>query len=896
MYNFLMRTYQKIMYLSSFILPWREPELIEGQDAEDKVLQLLEAKGWKSVLFITGPNIYRRGLPISLIDKLKAGGIHLSIFNETLPNPPIVQVEECVKLFKEANCDLIIGFGGGSPMDLAKATAARIARPRKSIPKLKGVLKVLRKTPPIIAVPTTAGSGSEVTLAAVITDLEHQEKYAINDPQLIPDYALLKAEYCASMPAHVTASTGMDALTHALEAYIGKSNTKYTRAKAESAVALIFNYLIPAYKDGNNLEARAKMQLAAFDAGCAFTRAYVGYVHALSHALSAFYGTAHGLANAIILPYVLKAYGQSAEADLAKLARQNNLVIDSASDQEASAALINEIIRMNAEMNIPEHLPEIKVTDIPALVHHAIKEANPLYPVPKIMREAELSKLYLEIKGPSEDDSSTAQPASQEEAAENAKSEQEKLISKAFARCQTFYQSQITKNLRFRKLELRKLKKTIEESEAEIYAALKQDLNKAELESYMTEISIVKEEINYMLRHLKRLAKAKKRIPAISQAPASLKITYEPYGVALIMSPWNYPFLLTLGPLVNAIAAGNCAVIKPSAYSPATSALIKRLCQKAFTPGLVEVIEGGREENQALLRTDFDYIFFTGSPAVGKFVMSEAAKRLIPVTLELGGKSPCIVDQSADLKKTAKRILFGKLTNAGQTCVAPDYLLVEEKVKDELILELLKGLEKAFPSADYVKSNYVKMIQPKHFQRMRELLAGQKLIYPQNARNLFPASEQYGQLYLNPETQQIMPVLVDEVSLDSRLMQEEIFGPILPIISWTDQAELLRSFKDKEKPLALYLFTKDSDFIKKALNSISSGGVAINDTLLHMASSKAPFGGVGNSGMGNYHGDHGFYTFSHERTVLKKSWYFDVPMRHHPYSKRALKILKKLLA
>lgn len=473
--------------------------------------------------------------------------------------------------------------------------------------------------------------------------------------------------------------------------------------------------------------------------------------------------------------------------------------------------------------------------------------------------------------------------------------DQEERIQQSFKRCRDFYLSGKTRSIAFRKEQLKSLMRILDQEGALIYQALKADLNKSQAESYMTELSIIKEEIRYMLRHLRRLAKPKRRLPAISQLPGSLRITYEPYGVALIMSPWNYPLLLTLGPLVDAIAAGNTVVLKPSAYSPQSSRVIGELCERAFEPGLCEVIEGGRQENQALLHLPFDKLFFTGSPQVGKYVMEQASKDLIPATLELGGKSPCIIDRTADLKITAKRILFGKLTNAGQTCVAPDYVLVESSVKDQLIRELLKGIEEAFPDRAYVNENYVRMVQEKHFYRMLELLDGQNLIYPQNAKELFSTLPNQPAVYGDVKSLQLMPVLVDEPPLDSRIMQEEIFGPLLPILAWDDEESLFQSLQGKEKPLALYLFSKDKERAKRLLTLVSSGGVAINDTLLHMASCKAPFGGVGQSGMGNYHGDHGFYTFSHERTVLRKAWHFDVPMRHHPYTEKGYRFMKRIL-
>lgn len=446
------------------------------------------------------------------------------------------------------------------------------------------------------------------------------------------------------------------------------------------------------------------------------------------------------------------------------------------------------------------------------------------------------------------------------------------------------YLSGETRSLSYRRRHLLRLKALLKEREEDIYAALKEDLNKTRAESYMSELLVVMDELDYMLKNLSSFARPKRKMPGIGQLPGSLKIYSEPLGVVLIIAPWNYPFLLSMGPIIGALASGNTVLVKPSAYASATSRLVKSLCEEIFPRGLVQVVEGGREENKALLEEKFDYIFFTGSPAVGKTVMRAASKHLTPVTLELGGKSPCIVDATADIKKTAKRILFGKLLNAGQTCIAPDYIYVEEKVKDELIEELLSGIKKNFPITDPFPSTFPKIIQTKHYQRLHQLLEGQSLLYPFLTEGVLSREQ----------SQQIYPVLVDEPSWESRLMQEEIFGPILPILSWSDEDLMLEEYKSREKPLALYIFSKDKVFINKTLETISSGGVTINDTLLHLASSNAPFGGVGNSGMGKYHGKDSFYTFTNRRTVLKKWWSFDLPLRHPPISEKSFKLIRML--
>lgn len=441
-------------------------------------------------------------------------------------------------------------------------------------------------------------------------------------------------------------------------------------------------------------------------------------------------------------------------------------------------------------------------------------------------------------------------------------------IETCVQQARTYFQTGNTYAAEFRMRQLQALKQAIEAHEGAIFEALKSDLNKSPYESFMTEIGLVIGEIEYAQRHLKRWMKPKRLRTALTQAPASAKLYSDPYGVVLIMSPWNYPFQLTLIPLIGAIAAGNVAVIKPSAYSPATSGIVRRIVEDAFEPGYVTVVEGGRAENTALLEQHFDYIFFTGSPGVGKLVMRAASETLTPVTLELGGKSPCIVDQTADIQQTARRILFGKLLNLGQTCVAPDYILVHTAVKDALVEALKAQYARMVTDSDYAKAVLPRIVNEKHYKRILSLLEGQTCLFGGKG---------------DATTRQMTLTLVDEPDPDSPLMQEEIFAPILPILTWERPDQVCAFVNSRPKPLALYLFTKDSTLVNRVTERISYGGGCINDTIIHISSSHQPFGGVGNSGMGHYHGKHSFETFSHRKTVVKKWWAFDLPVRYHPY-------------
>ncbi|WHY73058.1 aldehyde dehydrogenase [Fictibacillus enclensis] len=443
----------------------------------------------------------------------------------------------------------------------------------------------------------------------------------------------------------------------------------------------------------------------------------------------------------------------------------------------------------------------------------------------------------------------------------------------------TYFATQETKLLPFRMEQLKKLKAGIKKREQEVIDALALDLGKSELESYSTEIGILYEEINFTIKHLKGWAKPKKVKTALTHVGSKGSIIPEPYGTVLIMAPWNYPFQLALSPLVGAIAAGNTAIIKPSELTPNVSALLSTLLQELYPPSYVAVIGGGVQTSQALLEERFDYIFFTGSAAVGKVVMEAASRHLTPVTLELGGKSPVIVHEDANIPLAAKRIAFGKFMNAGQTCIAPDYLLVHSKIKTSLI-EAMKEVIQAFYGPDPIQSPaYSKIVNERHYNRLSGYLKEGTVIY---------GGER------NDSKQKIAPTLIDRVKLDSSVMTEEIFGPIFPVVEYTSLEEAIELIHSRPKPLALYLFTQNKNTADEVTSRISFGGGCINDTLMHIATPYLPFGGVGESGMGNYHGKASFDTFSHRKSVLKQTNRFDFSFRY-PSANNGLQLVKKLL-
>lgn len=456
----------------------------------------------------------------------------------------------------------------------------------------------------------------------------------------------------------------------------------------------------------------------------------------------------------------------------------------------------------------------------------------------------------------------------------------EQEIKDLVTRQRKYFQTGATLPVSVRVDALKRLYGVISGCEKEIHTALKRDLGKSGFESYMCETGLVLEEISYMLKHIHRFSREKNVRTPLAQFHSRSFKKPSPYGVTLIMSPWNYPFMLTLSPLVDALAAGNTAVVKPSAYSPHTSDVILQILSQCFDPEYVAVVTGGRAENTCLLREHFDYIFFTGSQSVGKEVMRNAAEHLTPVTLELGGKSPCIVDKSADIKLAARRIVFGKYLNCGQTCVAPDYIYCHRSVKDKLIKEVQKQIQKQYGKQPLRNPNYGKIINEKHFDRLLGLIDKNKTVHGGDS---------------DRHALRIEPTVLDNVTFADTVMQEEIFGPIMPILIFDNLDEAIRNINAMPHPLALYLFTSDKAAAKKVTSRCGFGGGCINDTIIHLATTEMGFGGFGESGMGSYHGKVGFDTFSHYKSIVDKKTWIDLPMRYQPYRKLHEKMIRFFL-
>ena len=441
----------------------------------------------------------------------------------------------------------------------------------------------------------------------------------------------------------------------------------------------------------------------------------------------------------------------------------------------------------------------------------------------------------------------------------------------ALLNCQrAYFKSGETLDVKFRIEKLKKLREIIRNREKDIAKALKADLGKSDYESYMCETGMALSEISYLIKHTKSLTKEKRVKTPLAQFASRSYKKPSPYGNTLIMSPWNYPFLLTIDPLADAVAAGNTAIVKPSAYSPSTSALVKEIVEEVFAPEHVAVITGGRQENACLLEQKFDFIFFTGSTGVGKEVLRHAAEHLTPAVLELGGKSPCIVDESAKIDLAAKRIVFGKFLNCGQTCVAPDYVLCHKSVKEQLVRDIIAQIQEQYGADPLNNKDYGKIINEKHFDRILGLIQEEKVVFGgENER----------------EGLKIAPTVMDNASWDDPVMQQEIFGPVLPVLTFENIDEVCELLSQRPKPLAFYVFSTNKKSIRALTSKCSFGGGCINDTIIHLATTEMGFGGVGESGMGTYHGKDGFYAFSHTKSIVDKKNWIDLPMRYQPYKR-----------
>lgn len=445
-----------------------------------------------------------------------------------------------------------------------------------------------------------------------------------------------------------------------------------------------------------------------------------------------------------------------------------------------------------------------------------------------------------------------------------------------------FFQTGQTRSYEFRRQQLQRLDEALKKYAAPLAQALKTDLGKGDAECLTTEMGNVAHEIHTALRNLRRWMKPRRTATPLHLWPAQSRVHYEPLGVTLILGTWNYPVQLTLAPLIGSIAAGNCAVVKPSEVAPATSRVLAQMLSETFAPEYINVVEGGPDVAQALLREKFDHIFFTGSTSIGQKVYEAAARTLTPVTLELGGKSPAVVTADADLALAARRLVWGKFMNAGQTCVAPDYVYADARIASRLIDEIRSALTAQYGTDPRISRDYGRIVSPRHFERLQRMCAGSTAVMGGGAS-------------ADPSSRYFAPTVLAPVGWDAPVMQEEIFGPLLPVLTYSSLDEALSEIRKRDKPLAAYLFASDAGTQERFKNEISSGGMTINDTVIHLGNARLPFGGVGPSGIGAYHGQHSFEVFSHKKSVVTKSGFMDLAIRYPPFSAGKLKWLRRVL-
>lgn len=648
-------------------------------------------------------------------------------------------------------------------------------------------------------------------------------------------------------------------LAHAVCAQLHPLLPKKAQKLAEAAVMTIRQQSISVFDDAllpeeerfsNDHVARQALQTAFAEVAQAAQMACDTSLMALLDVLGTRKAIAMETALPLLLPPFLRQLSGNAQKRVATLVRRAFLSQEKVSDEEALSAFASWIQDFARHTGCQETLPGVTQKEIPALARETAAHAS----LDRFALERMLCAAMEQ----------TATPETLEE---------------LFQLQQAFFATRATLPVAHRMDALHRLHMSILSHEKEIEQALAQDLGKCAEESYLCEVGMVLSELRWMMRHLRKLCQPTRVLTPLAQFPSRSMIVHEPYGVTLIMSPWNYPFLLTLSPLIGALAGGNCCVLKVSKDSPHTGEIIRTICAECFPVEQVSVVTGGRQENQALLDLPFDKIFFTGSKHVGQEVLRRAAEHVTPVTLELGGKSPVIVDETANIALAARRIAFGKLLNAGQTCVAPDYVLVDRRVADALVQSLKAEFAKHCPQP-LQNDQYPHIVNAHHFARLTQLIVPGQCVFGGEA---------------DEGTLKIAPTLLRDVSPTDAVMQEEIFGPILPILMVDNVEEAMTFVSARPKPLACYLFTSDKAVQRRVLQELPFGGGCVNDTIIHLATSRMPFGGVGESGMGGYHGRDSFRCFTHDKSVVNKATWLDLPMRYAPYTKAKSRLVRFFL-
>lgn len=759
-------------------------------------------------------------------------------------------VDTALQAFTDKQAQAILAVGGNDAMALGQALLARL--------HTKGHAETFEqwRAIPLILLPAAADASAVFAETGDVFDPARGKSRRFSLRAHTSRYVLMDDAMLALQSRESLLRTGIWTIAHAICAGMSRLLPREERQKAENALRALTGQLIAVSDDAavpenerfsSDLASRRALYTASLDAAEAFAVSHDAVLPALLNALSTVKQLSPDETLPLLLaPMIAQSEGTRRKA-LSDMAIGAGLCGMNADGAAALAAWVRDLV-FHAGYGLT--LPTLYHRDIPAVARIAAQDT--------LLNRFALEDILRAIMTP---DAPHAD------------------IAALFAAQKACFASGITRPVPHRLDQLRRLRRAILAHEQDIEAALQSDLGKCRTEAYMCEIGMVLSELGYLLRRTRRYCRDTHVLTPLAQFPARSFIRHDPMGVVLIMSPWNYPFLLTIEPLLGALAGGNCCILKPSKDAPATSAIIRQICAECFPLEEVAIVEGGRTENQALLDQPFDKIFFTGSSHVGQEVLRRAAEHLTPVTLELGGKSPVIVAKDADLTLAARRIAFGKLLNAGQTCVAPDYVLVAREVEDAFVAALQKQFDQLCPDPLH-SAEYVHIVNQKHFDRLTGLMASGQIVYGGS---------------IDPAALRIAPTILRNVSLDSPVMQEEIFGPILPILPVSGIDEAIAFAAAWPHPLACYLFTKDRAVQRRVLDTLPFGGGCINDTIIHLATSRMPFGGVGHSGMGGYHGRDSFRCFTHEKSIVKKALWLDLPMRYTPYSKKKETLIRFFL-
>ena len=848
-------------------IPLPEPEVTAGHGARREVGAICKKAGYQHVLVVTDETLHNLGYDAAILESLNAAGINASLFSDIHSEPTIPIIEAGRAQALEMKADAIVALGGGSVMDSCKMIAAGCRMPHVPVKALLlKFLPVPGETLPLVMVPSTAGTGAEVTVGAVVTNDQGTKSSTVLIGLKVV-HVIHDSELTIRAPKSVTASCGIDALSHCIEGAVSDTEVDAEDMKMSmEGVKLILENLPVLCSESSAIsqqqaeEARLNMAKAAMYGGNAINTQLAGYVHAFAHSIGARYHLSHGQAISLMLLPVLEFQKEACKARYEELAHYCGV--------PDFLQAIRDLMAVCGMDSIPS---PVRACDheqlIPMIAADSIN-----YSAPVTLSNADIKALL---------DSITCQPS----VTGNQYSEES--IRGIVAAQRRFFRTGETLPIAWRIKQLKRLKEAVIAHQDELIAALREDLGRSELEAYLCDIGPIITEVNEMISGLRKWSKPEIHLSGLMCWPSIFTKVYKmPYGVSLVISPFNFPILLTIGVVAAAMCGGNTVVIKSSSKSAASTAALKKFFAEVFPPEYVTLIDGGHDVADMCLAQRWDKIFYTGSPSVGKHVLAEAAKNLTPVALELGGETGnwCVVRKDADLKDAARKIAFFKLLNAGQICININQIAVAEEVADEFIKELKAAFVAQIGEHAETNDEYPKLITDAAYDKCA------KLADEYRQRIVFGGTG-------DKTTRRYAPTMIYPVDINEHIVQHELFCPLLPVVPFRDaEADALMDvIADREHPLAMYVFTKNMRWANRVMQTQQFGGGCINEVCIHMMVKGVPFNGTGHSGMGAYHGEWGFREFTHPQTVLRGRTHFNLPLREHPYTGEAGKTKMKLL-